>query len=221
MVGRYGMIMHTQSINRETWLEKMTNEFVIPHFTECGYPYLELSTQPIKFSVSFIEGTRSSKKNKTIGAHYSHHFSKGKEQHILIHPSLEDCVRVVDVLIHELIHAQLPIDVGHGKEFRQIALGVGLTGKMTATVATPELKEKIEKWVKKVGEYPHSSFDVSKRTKKQTTRMLKVMCVNDDTDCGNGNYKARMSRKLIEEFGCPVCPNCGYQMDTEDAQSMG
>lgn len=214
------MIMHTQSINRETWLEIMTNEFVIPHFTESGYPYLELSTQPIKFSVSFIEGTRSSKKNKTIGAHYSHHFSKGKEQHILIHPSLEDGVRVVDVLIHELIHAQLPIDAGHGKQFREVALAVGLTGKMTATVATPELKEKIEKWVKKVGEYPHSSFDVSK-SKKQTTRMLKVMCVSQYTECGGGNYKARMSRKLIENFGCPVCPNCGNQMETPDAMSMG
>lgn len=213
MVGRYGRIMHTQSMNRETWLEEMTNRFVIPHFTECGYPYLELSTTTIKFSVSFIEGTRSTKKNKTIGAHYSHHFSKGQEQHILIHPSLDDGVRVVDVLIHELIHAQLPIDAGHGKEFREIALKVGLTGKMTATVATDELKSKIEKWVKKVGEYPHSSFDVSKSRKKQTTRMIKVMCVSDNEFCGGGHYKARMSRKLIEDFGCPVCPNCGEQMD--------
>lgn len=213
--------MHTHSINRETWLEEMTNRFVIPHFTECGYPYLELSEITIKFSVSFIEGTRSSKKNKTIGAHYSHHFSEGGEQHILIHPSLDDSSRVVDVLIHELIHAQLPIDAGHGKEFREIALKVGLTGKMTATVATDELKKKIASWVRKVGEYPHSKFDVSKGKKKQTTRMLKVSCYSDNEFCGNGIYKARMSRSLIENFGCPVCPNCGYQMDTEDAQSMG
>ena len=101
-----------------------------------------------------------------------------------------------------------------------MALAVGLTGKMTATIATPELKEKIEKWVKKIGQYPHSSFDVSK-SKKQTTRMIKVMCISDYTECGHGNYKARMSRKLIETFGCPVCPNCGNQMDTEDAMSMG
>ena len=213
--------MQTHSINRETWLEEMTNRFVIPHFTECGYPYLELSESTIKFSVSFIEGTRSSKKNKTIGAHYSHHFSEGGEQHILIHPSLDDSSRVVDVLIHELIHAQLPIDAGHGKEFREIALKVGLTGKMTQTVATDELNKKIASWVRKVGEYPHSKFDVSKGKKKQTTRMVKVMCVNPDEPCGNGNYKARMSRKLIAEFGCPVCPCCEWPMDTEDAQSMG
>lgn len=217
----YPRTMHTQSMNRETWLEEMTNRFVIPHFSECGYPYLEFSTTKIRFSVSFIEGTRSSKKNKTIGAHYSHHFSEGGEQHVLIHPSLDEGSRVVDVLIHELIHAQLPIDAGHGKEFREIALKVGLTGKMTATVATPELKKKIDGWVKKVGEYPHSKFDVSKTRKKQTTRMLKVSCFSDNDECGNGKYKARMSRSLIETFGCPVCPNCGYQMDTEDAPSMG
>ena len=68
--------------NRETWLEEMTNKYVIPHFTECGFEYLEYSSVPIKYSVSFIEGVRT--KGKTIGAHYSHHFSKGGEQHILI-----------------------------------------------------------------------------------------------------------------------------------------
>lgn len=210
-----GLIMQTAQ-NRETWLEEMTQKYVIPHFTECGFEYLAYSTVPIKFSVSFIEGVRSSGKGtKTIGAHYSHHFSKGGEQHILIHPSLENSVQVVGVLIHELIHAQLPTDAGHGKEFRNIALKVGLCGKMTATEETDELKEKIASWVKKVGEYPHKSFDVSKSRKKQTTRMLKVECLSDNEFCGNGTYKVRMSRTLIENFGCPVCPNCGYQMDAE------
>ena len=211
----YPRTMHTQSMNRETWLEEMTNRFVIPHFSECGFPYLELSTTKIRCSVSFIEGTRSSKKNKTIGAHYSHHFSEGGEQHVLIHPSLDQGSRVVDVLIHELIHAQLPIDAGHGKEFREIALKVGLTGKMTSTVATPELKKKIDGWVKKVGEYPHSKFDVSKTRKKQTTRMVKVACYSHGYDCGNGNYKVGMSRTLIEKFGTPMCPECGFQMTVD------
>lgn len=202
--------------NRETWLEEMTEKFVIPHFTECGYEYLSMSTTPIKFSVSFIEGVRSSGKGtKTIGAHYSHHFSTGGEQHILIHPSLENSSKVVGVLIHELIHAQLPIDAGHGKEFRKLALDVGLCGKMTATQETEELKEKIGSWVKKLGEYPHASFDVSKSRKKQTTRMLKAMCMSDNEHCGNGHYKVRMSRSLIENFGAPVCPNCGDQMEVE------
>lgn len=201
------------ALNRETWLETMTNEYVIPHFKENGFEYLSLSTTPIKYSVSFIEGVRT--KGKTIGAHYSHHFSTGGEQHILIHPSLENSLKVVGVLIHELIHAQLPTDAGHGKEFRKIALAVGLCGKMTATEETDELKEKMAKWIKKVGEYPHASFDVSKGRKKQTTRMLKTMCMSDNEDCGNGHYKTRMSRSLIEQFGAPLCPNCGYQMEVD------
>jgi hypothetical protein len=48
------LIMQTAQ-NRETWLEEMTKKYVIPHFTECGFEYLEYSTVPIKFSVSFIE----------------------------------------------------------------------------------------------------------------------------------------------------------------------
>jgi hypothetical protein len=203
--------------NRETWLEEMTKQFVIPHFSKCGFEYLEFSPMPIKFSVSFIEGVRSSgKKMKTIGAHYSHHFSTGGEQHILIHPSLENSNKVVGVLIHELIHAQLPTDAGHGKEFRNIALKVGLCGKMTATEETEELQEKISSWVKKLGDYPHTSFDVSKSRKKQTTRMLKTMCMSDNEHCGNGHYKTRMSRSLIENFGAPFCPNCANQMEVEE-----
>lgn len=202
--------------NRETWLEEITQKYVIPHFTDCGFEYLQYSTVPIKLSVSFIEGVRSSGKGtKTIGAHYSHHFSKGGEQHILIHPSLENSVQVVGVLIHELIHAQLPTDAGHGKEFRNIALKVGLCGKMTATEETDELKEKIGSWVKKVGEYPHKSFDVSKSRKKQTTRMIKASCMNQDKECGEGRYKVRMSRSLIIEFGEPFCPCCGHQMEAD------
>lgn len=204
-------MQHAQ--NRETWLEEMTNKFVIPHFTECGFEYLEYSSVPIKYSVSFIEGVRT--KGKTIGAHYSHHFSKGGEQHILIHPSLESSIKVVGVLIHELIHAQLPTDAGHGKEFRNIAVKVGLCGKMTATEETDELKEKIASWVKKVGEYPHKSFDVSKGRKKQTTRMIKAACMNGGSDCGEGKYKVRMSRTLIMEFGEPMCPCCGHQMEAD------
>jgi hypothetical protein len=205
--------MQPKSINRETWLETITNEYVIPHFTQSGFPYLELSTTPIKFSVSFIEGVRSGKGLKTIGAHYSHHFSQGGEQHILIHPSLEDSIKVVGVLIHELIHAQLPTDAGHGKQFREVALKVGLTGKMTATEETDDLKQTIATWVKKVGDYPHTTFDVSKARKKQTTRMIKVACESNDTECGEGKYKVRMSRTLIEEFGEPLCPCCGEHME--------
>jgi len=202
--------------NRETWLEEMTKQYVIPHFSQCGFEYLEFSPMPIKFSVSFIEGVRSSGKNmKTVGAHYSHHFSTGGEQHILIHPSLENSNKVVGVLIHELIHAQLPTDAGHGKEFRNIALKVGLCGKMTSTEETEELQEKISSWVKKLGDYPHTSFDVSKSRKKQTTRMLKTMCMSKGHPCGNGHYKTRMSRSLIETFGAPVCPNCGNQMEVD------
>ncbi|MEY9775597.1 hypothetical protein [Arthrobacter sp. MW3 TE3886] len=36
--------------------------------------------------------------------------------------------------------------------------------------------------------------------KKQTTRRMKVECAE-----GSG-YKARMTRRWLEEFGAPICP---------------
>ena len=212
-----GLNQMNAKMNRETWLETMTKDHIIPHFSECGFEFLQAlldqsPTFPISFSTSFIEGTRTA---KAIGAFYHSEFSQGGQTHILIHPKIEDSSRVVDVLIHELIHAQMPKDEGHGKEFRSMALKVGLTGKMTATVASDELKVKISKWVKKVGEYPHASFDVSKSRKKQSTRLIKAECRSQNENCGGGKYKVRITRSLIYEFGCPVCPNCGDQMEAD------
>jgi hypothetical protein len=216
-----------QSMNRETWLEQMCYDFVIPHFTECGYTDLDvmvnqMAGQKFQFSTSFIEGTRTS---KAIGVHYhSSCSSNGFTQNIMIHPKIHDSIQVVGVLIHEMIHAMLqghltdnlkPIKA-HGKEFRAVALAVGLTGKMTATTETDELKDKIKKWVSKIGEYPHIAMDVQKSNrKKQTTRLIKVQCLNEESDCG-GTYKIRMSRSLIIEYGEPICPCCNTQMIAED-----
>jgi predicted SprT family Zn-dependent metalloprotease len=216
-----------QSMNRETWLERMCYEFVIPHFSECGYPELDVMAnymdgQKFQFSTSFIEGTRTS---KAIGVHYqSSCSSNGFTQNIMIHPKLHDSVQVVGVLIHECVHAMLeghltkdlkPIKP-HGKEFRAVALKVGLTGKMTATTESDELKKKIKKWVGVLGEYPHIAMDVNKSgRKKQTTRMIKVQCESGFGDC-SGTYKVRMSRTLIMKYGEPICPCCQFPMMAED-----
>ena len=64
---------------------------------------------------------------------------------ISLHPTIfNDPSRVLDVLLHEMIHAIVP-KADHRVEFRVLAKRVGLTGKMTATVAGPELKHKLDR----------------------------------------------------------------------------
>ena len=87
---------------------------------------------------------------------------------------------------------------GHGPKFRKLALALGLTGKMTATEAGPELEAKLKKIYKKLGEYPHAKLDFS-NVKKAGTRMIKAACPT----CG---YTVRLSRKWIE-VATPRCPD--------------
>jgi len=103
-----------------------------------------------------------------------------------------------------LAHAYLPVGSGHGKEFGRVARGVGLEGKLTATVAGEDLVTDFDAILESLGEYPHSSLDTSK-LKKQTTRMIKVEC-----ECG---IIYRMSRGAMEnalEIGCADRECDGY-----------
>jgi hypothetical protein len=110
-------------------------------------------------------------------------------------------------LRHELVHAAGRR--GHGKEFKTLAVELGLTGPMTATVASPELLDFIN-WtlLPKLGKYPHGAITgrgqivvpptepgdkpivlrPDDRPKKQSARMLKAEC----PECG---YTIRLAKK--------------------------
>ena len=126
---------------------------------------------------------------QTLGVCFNRASSVNGVNEIFISPVLEDTSRVLDVLIHELIHAVDDCVHGHKGLFKQIALAVGLEGKMTSTVAGEELQKKLKAIIDVVGEYPHSELKLS--GKKQTTRNWKVAC-----NCCEFSF--RTSRKNIE-----------------------
>lgn len=183
---------------REGWLTAAANDILTPFIVArtCTIPVVEgqLSTGhdiDSRISVGWPKGKRT-----VIGQCW--YSSEDKIPQIFISPELIDPSRVIDVLLHEMIHARLGGQFGHKKEFKRLALACGLEGKMTATVAGEWLKEEIENWVKELGVYPHSQLDLSK-AKKQTTRLLKCSCES----CG---YIARVTSKWIDEIGAPICP---------------
>ena len=150
-------------------------------------------------------GMRKSKKFNAIGQHLPTEWNKDSNHELLISPVLEDEITVVGVLIHEMVHAIQRHLYGndvqpHGKEFRTIALAVGLQGKMTATTESPELKIKIENWIKEVGKYPHSKVNFDDR-KKQSTRNLLLWC----PDC---NWSLRTSNSNLQRVTINKCLCC-------------
>ncbi|CCQ44630.1 putative uncharacterized protein [Pseudarthrobacter siccitolerans] len=180
---------------REEWLVAAVAALT-PLFEELGE-----KVPTVRVSVGWPGG--NGRKNSVIGQCWATGASADKVAQLFISPVLDDAVRVLDVLTHELVHAVDDCQSGHKGRFAKIAKALGLEGKMTATVAGDDLKAKLEEIVEELGEYPHAALANAQGAdgpKKQTTRMMKVECAE-----GSG-YKARMTRQWLEEFGAPICP---------------
>jgi len=189
-------LQHSRPKTREEWLQRFT-EMSRPFFKDAGHPL----PKKIRCSVGFpSKGARS----KSIGECWASTATKDGVCEIFIRPSLQDnSSRIADVLTHELCHAALGHEEGHGKLFKRLATGLGLTGKMTATIAGPAWHSWADPIVKELGKFPGAKLDgiLAGGKKKQTTRMIKLECDSCDWTC-------RTSRAHIH--GVLSCPTeCG------------
>ena len=196
--------------NRETWLNKMAQELKRLVFTPAG---IKLNLRKVKVSVGYPPKGGAAKKNKSIGVCFARVCSDAGVNEIFINPCMDkdQVTQVAGVLVHELIHAVEDCK-GHGPSFRKMALACGLTGKMTATTETDELKATIKTIEKNIGRYPHKKLNYEIGRKPQTTRMIKVICPNCET------YHVRMSRTMYAQ-GAPLCGFC-FGAGIMDASSI-
>tara|TARA_E500000318_G_scaffold31690_2_gene31500 strand:- start:1882 stop:2460 length:579 start_codon:yes stop_codon:yes gene_type:complete len=183
-------------MNREEYLTKAAKLLNSQVFKQHGYEV----PKDVKISCSWSPSGNAGQKARTLGTCFPRALSKAGVNEINISPSLDDSIRVLDVLTHELIHAIDDCKSGHKGLFRKIAVAVGLEGKMTATVAGEELTEQLEAISKKLGKYPHAQVDLSNR-KKQTVRNIKVAC----NSC---EFSFRTSRANISKMHIWNCPAC-------------
>jgi hypothetical protein len=176
-------------MTREQWLNRLVRMLRSKYNKELP--------ATVHISVGFSsKGLRS----KVVGECWNGKCSDDGNPQIFIHPKMDDGIKVAAVVVHELIHACRPT-AKHGARFKEMALSLGLTGKMTATKATPELVKELEEIVAKIGPYPQPALNggVSSSGPKQTTRMIKVEC----PECG---YLVRTTAKWLE-VGLPLCPD--------------
>ncbi|MDQ6866887.1 MAG: SprT-like domain-containing protein [Pseudomonadota bacterium] len=192
--------------SRESYLRAATNE-LRPYFAKHGL----ILPEKIRFAIAF---TSHGKKGKVAGECWHAGASDDGHHEIIIRADFADPAEVLGILTHELVHAALPPDVKHGKEFREAALRIGLEGPMRHAMPGAVLKERLNDLASSLGPFPHGrlNFDrvtlagevVADRPKKQGTRMLKAECLG--AGCG---YTVRVAARWIKECGPPHCPQHG------------
>ena len=185
--------MKTKTVTREAWLNEALTK-LRPWFKDKAGVQIP---DDARVSVGFPGGGSA---RKRIGECWARSQSKDKVNEIFISPVLSDPIRMLDVLVHEAVHAVDDCQSGHKEAFKRTALAVGLEGKMTATHAGEELKAELERIIGVLPPLTHGALDLSSR-KKQPTRLVKLEC----DGCG---MIIRTTAKWIEQTGNPDCA-CG------------
>lgn len=214
--------INEHGMNREAWLTAFA-EAIAPVITQRTGVKVSLAKTRLSCSFPRTRATPSRKTGRvTIGQCLMGHKSGINE--IMISPLRDTIIEknaagewhgIAETIIHELLHAALPLGTGHKAPFARAAKAMGLEGKPTETYAGEELANIIKEVSAPLGAYPHAAIDGDFGT-KQSTRLLKVQCVDCGyvNEAGNG-YTARITMTWIENAGLPVCP-CGATMDLVD-----
>jgi hypothetical protein len=189
---------------RESWLRSATAG-LRPYFASCGFPVPE----NIRFAIAFPSTGR---RGARIGECWHSSMSDDGNYEIIIRADIADPVEVVGVLVHELIHAALPADAGHGKLYRKAALKIGLEGKMRHALPNQLLRPRLVEIAESLGALPHARLNFERgrenrpadQPKKQKARLLKAACKG--ALCG---YTVRITAKWVDDVGEPLCPRHG------------
>jgi hypothetical protein len=185
--------MQSPLTTREAWLTHFAEKYLWPRIEAAG------AHRPHKYcvSVGFPRGRRGSK-GHSIGQCWSQEVSADKTCEIFVSPEL-DATLAVGVLAHECCHASVGVTHGHRSPFKKLALAIGLSGPMRATVPSPEFEEAIRAWVAAEPVYPHAPLSALTSPTHPGSRLLKARCEM----CG---YTVRVTRQWLD-VASPVCPD--------------
>lgn len=183
---------------RERWLEQ-AGAIMVGWFPEDSRP------GPFRVSVGWPSRRATAASNRRIGECWAGSNAADGVPQIFISPAIADPIEVLGILLHELVHVATP-GAGHKAPFSRLAKPLGLEGKMTATKVGADLKKRLNTLIKKLGDYTHAALSANSGRKKQTTRLLKAVCL-----CG---YIIRLT-SIWADTGLPTC-HCGNTFNLED-----
>ncbi len=180
-------------LTREAWLLFAVGH-IAPIFIEAGY------TVPRVRVACAIPAT--SKRGSAVGQCWPTTRSEDLVNEIYVSPVHSDPVEVLDTLTHELVHAVDDCKHRHGKEFKEIALAVGLQGKMREASAGPQLRLRLQSiatvMATELGPYPHAKLSVG-------NAMYEILRKPARAESPRCKFKVSMLRNHLK-IGPPICP---------------
>ena len=194
---------------REAWLTRAADKLG-GHIKGLGY-----TIPPIRLSCGFP--SRSIR--KVLGETWTSESSKDGTIEIFISPfldSLYDAQGIWSVLAHELGHAVVGNKSKHNATFKAYCAKVGLEGPAKATWIGPDLLSRCKEYESSLGPYPHAKLSLADAKKKQSTRMLKMVC----PACG---LVVRLAQKWLTELAelkhKPECWLCSGVMVPDNPEN--
>ncbi len=185
--------MSSIPLTREAWLLFAVGH-IAPIFSEAGYTVPRVR---VACAIPAI-----SKRGSAVGQCWPTTRSEDLVNEIYISPVHSDPVEVLDTLTHELVHAIDDCQHRHGKEFKEIAIAVGLQGKMREASAGPRLRLRLQAiagvMVSELGPYPHAKLSVGAALYESARKPARA-------ECPRCRFKVSMLRNHLK-IGPPICP---------------
>lgn len=180
---------------REQWLQAAVKELTAKVFKPA-----KLEVPEVRVSVGWPGGR--GKKQGVVGQCFATSNADDNVAQIFVSPAVSDPLNVVATLTHELIHAIDDCASGHKGSFVRIAKVVGFLPEWTSSAnRTDELNDKLKAVVEKLGTFPHAALSGGEGPTVQRSYMLKLVCAVEP----ESGMKLRMTQKMIDEFGFPLC----------------
>ncbi len=178
---------------REGWLVDAIGHLSTEFFTGRGHKV------PAKLQVScgWVKGGKDA-----IGQCWSPDASADETTQMYVSPTEANPVRVLDILLHEMIHAVVGTKEGHKGPFKTLAKDFGLAGKMTVTYTEPgsALEALLKDIATKVGPYPHAAMTKKDSARSYPYKWSRLMSVND------ASYTVTISPRIMKAHGRPSDP---------------
>jgi hypothetical protein len=137
---------------REVWLEQAAS-FMIDFLVGQGLPSTD-----VRVSCGWPSRGGLTPRRTVVGQCFPPHVCSDGRPQIFISPRIADSIEVLGTLLHELLHASIGCEYGHGKKFSQAAKKVGLVRPWTAISVGDRLRPFLEQFIAHAGSYPHAAI---------------------------------------------------------------